>query len=309
MTLRAAGFTPVPPGAKPGFDHADTYISPGSASRVYVAHTGADRVDVLDCESGAYLRAISELPGVAGVLIDNAQDLLLTSDRAAGRVSVFRASDEALLARVGVGPHPNGLAFDPGRRNLFSFNLGEPIGTNCTASVVSLDERRVVSTIPLCGRPRWAAFDGETGAVYANISDPPVIVVIDAVTYAVRREIKVPAAGPHGLALVPRDRGAALWCAADEGRLVVLDRDSGESLASLSLPGAPDVVLYDAALSRLYVAVGSPGTVSAFGTEGMTERETIATEEGAHTIGWDPRTRRLFVFQPRSGGVAIFNDS
>src|SRR5438445_13393781 len=113
MTLRAAGFTPVPPGAKPGFDHADTYISPGSAGRVYVAHTAADRVDVLDCESGAYLRAISEVPGVAGVLINSAQDLLLTSDRAAGRVSVFRASDEALLTRAGVRAPPNGLALDP----------------------------------------------------------------------------------------------------------------------------------------------------------------------------------------------------
>ena len=48
----------------------------------------------------------------------------------------------------------------------------------------------------------------------------------------------MPAAGPHGLWL-DRDR---LFCAADGGDLVVLDRDSGEVLASLPLPGVPDVV-------------------------------------------------------------------
>ncbi|MEK6226054.1 MAG: hypothetical protein AABM40_07115 [Chloroflexota bacterium] len=44
MTLRRVGFTPVPPGAKPGLDHADVYLDP-RGSRLYVAHTGADRVE------------------------------------------------------------------------------------------------------------------------------------------------------------------------------------------------------------------------------------------------------------------------
>ncbi|HEV8470296.1 MAG TPA: hypothetical protein VGR46_11865 [Candidatus Limnocylindria bacterium] len=308
MTLRAAGFTPVPPGAKPGFDHADTYLAPNAATRVYVAHTGADRVDVLDCATGAYLRAIPDLPGVAGVLVESARDLLITSDRAAARLSVFRASDETLLMRVPVDPRPNGLAFDDLMRTIFSFNLGEPIGTNYTASVVALDDPRVVATIRLPGRPRWAVFDDPSRAVYANIADPPLILVIDADRRQVRREIPVPAAGPHGLAIVPEEQGASLWCAADAGMLIILDRDSGRTIASLPLPGTPDVVMYDRALARLYVAVGMPGTVSAFDTVAMRELETVVTEEGAHTIGWDPRTRRLFVFQPASCGVAIFEE-
>ena len=47
MSLVRIGFVAVPPGAKPGFDHADVSAA---APRMYVAHTGADRVDVLDCE-------------------------------------------------------------------------------------------------------------------------------------------------------------------------------------------------------------------------------------------------------------------
>jgi hypothetical protein len=91
VSLVRVGFIAVPPGAKPGFDHADVYRA---GRRMYVAHTGADRVDVLDCEQGAFLRSLPDLPGVAGVLIDEEHDLLLTSDRGAARVSVLRCSDE-----------------------------------------------------------------------------------------------------------------------------------------------------------------------------------------------------------------------
>ena len=307
MTLRRVGFTAVPPGANAGFDHADTYLDP-SGSRLYVAHTGADRLDVLDCKSGAYLRSIAGLPGVAGVLIDSESDLLFTSDRAAARVSILRASDEAMVGQVDVDPRPNGLAFDPDARNLYSFNLGEPAGTNCTASVISIDAQRVAATLPLPGRPRWAVFDGDSRSVYVNISDPALIVVIDGDALAISRSISVPAAGPHGLAIVGGQGGSSLWCAADAGRLVVLEPKSGASSASLPLPGVPDVVMYDRDLRRVYVAVGSPGTVTVFDTRHRRELETIATEEGAHTIGWDPATRRLFVFQPKSCGVGIYED-
>src|SRR5918996_1398620 len=101
-SLVRVGFVPIPPAPKPGFDHADTYRA---GRRMYVAHTGADRVEVLDCEARTFLRSLADLPGVAGVLVDEEYDLLLTSDREAARVSVFHCSDERLLGRVAVGPH------------------------------------------------------------------------------------------------------------------------------------------------------------------------------------------------------------
>ena len=308
MTLRHVGFTPVPPGAKPGFDHADTYVDP-CGSRVFVAHTGADRVDILDCRSATYLGGIPDLPGVAGVLIDSGQDLLFTSDRAAGRVSLFRCSDQTLLGRVPVGPRPNALAYDQRSRRLFCFNLGEPVGTSCTASVVAIDERRVTTTIALPGRPRWAVYDDSSRSVYVNIAEPAMIGVIGADVLMMSGAIPVPAAGPHGLAIVSEERGASLWCAADAGALVVIDRDSHAMEATLPLPGTPDVVMYDRDLGRLYVAVGSPGTISVFDVRRRAFRETIETEEGAHTIGWDSASRRLFVFEPKSCGVAIYKES
>jgi DNA-binding beta-propeller fold protein YncE len=301
VSLARVGFVPLPAGAKPGFDHADTYRA---GRRMYVAHIGADRVDVIDLERREFVRSLPNLPEVAGVLIDEAGDLLFTSDRAAARVSIFRCSDEELLGQVAVGPHPNGLAYDPRRRCLYTFNLGEPLGQNCTGSVVDIESLRVVAELPLPGRPRWAVFDAERDRVYANILAPAEIAVIDAERCAVAGSFAVPSEGPHGLWL---DRGR-LFCAADGGALVVLDRDDGEVLAALPLPGVPDVVMHDSEIRRLYVAVRDPGVVCSFDSDRLEQVETVETETGAKTTGWDPDSRCLYIFCPGSGGAAVFEE-
>jgi DNA-binding beta-propeller fold protein YncE len=305
LSLRPAGFIALPGGERTGFDHADTYVD-RAGSRLYVAHTATNAVDIIDCTSNTYLRSLADLPGVAGVLIDTERDLLFTSERAAARVSVFRCSDETLLAQIGVGPRPNGLAFDAARGHLYSFNLGEPPGTNCTASVISIDERRVVQTVGLPGRPRWAVFDPSSDRVYVAIQSPAILLAIDAGGSAGSSRIEVGAEGPHGLALI----GRRLFCAADSGELVVVEFTNAVRVTKrLPLPGTPDVVMQDERGKRLYVAVGSPGTVTVFDTDRLATVQTVATEDGAHTIGWDPATAQLYAFAPRRGGALVFSET
>jgi DNA-binding beta-propeller fold protein YncE len=303
MGLINTGFIPIPRGEQPGFDHADAYRREAPAvSRLYVAHTGADRIEVIDCLTNNYLRSLPDLSGVAGVLIDNEQNFLFSSDRGCARVSIYRCSDETLLGRVWVGECPNGLAYDPLRRRLFVFNIGDPPGINCTVSVVAVDEMRVIATIPLPGRPRWAVYDAVTGHIYANVQKPAQIVVLSAKDLNVAQAFNVPTAGPHGL-VISDER---LFCAADGGALVALDRDSGAVIGSVTLPGEPDVVMHDPALARLYVAIGSPGVISVIDEQRLETLEEVSTEFGAHTIGWNPDTRTLYAFLPGSGGAAVF---
>ena len=303
MTLRQVSAVAVPPGTRPGFDHADVYHA-GQTSRMYVAHTGADRIDVFDCAGRAYLHELPGHPGIAGVLIDSQHDLLLATDRAAARLSVYRVSDESLLARVTVGQRPNGVALDTHRMHAYTFDLGDPPGEGCTLTVVDLDRGVVIAQRPLPGRPRWAAYDEAARVVYANISEPPCVVVIDTATGQVARTIPVPVAGPHGLAVID----GLLFCAADGGELVVLEM-SGAVRARLALTGAPDVLMYDRDLARAYVAIGSPGHVQSFDTKSLRAVETVQTEEGAHTIGWDPERKELWAFAPRASTALVFADA
>jgi serine/threonine-protein kinase len=304
VPLTRTGFIPIPQGRSPGFDHADIYQHDAGGARMYVAHTGADRVDVIDCTAGAWVRALPAHPGVAGVLIDANADLLFTSDRAAARVSIYRCSDETLVGQVGTGAHPNGLAFDSERGRLFSFNLGEPAGEGCTASVIDVERRNVIATIPLPGRPRWAAHDAATDRVYVAIRSPAQILAIADAELTVDNAFAVPAAGPHGLSA----DGERLYCAADANALVVLHKDTGAVLASLPLPGTPDVIMLDAALGHLYIAIGDPGVIAVADTEALRIFQEVPTEPGAHTLGIDPRAHAVYAFLPASSGAAVYRE-
>jgi DNA-binding beta-propeller fold protein YncE len=288
----------------PGFDHADLYRDGSGNSRMYVAHTGADRVDVIDCATNTWLRSLPDHPGVAGVLVDTAANRMFTSDRAANRVSVYRCSDEQLLVQVDVGAHPNGLAFDPARGHLYSFNLGEPLGHDCTASVVDVDAGRVMATISLPGRPRWSAYDAATDKVFVNIREPAIILSIDAVELEVARVIEVPADGPHGLWI----DGDQLYCATHGNALVVLNRDTAAVVAHLPLPGVPDVVMHDPTLRHLYIAIGEPGVITVIDTDRLEIIDTVATEPGAHTLGIDPDRHAIYAFLRTTSCAAVYLD-
>jgi hypothetical protein len=207
------------------------------------------------------------------------------------------------LGRVEVWPHPNGLAHDRRHRRLYAFDLGEPLGEDC-APIVELGARRVIAALPLPGRPRWAPYDEERDRVYANMREPAQILVIDADRLAIERDLPVPSEAPHELWL---DAGR-LFCHADGGALLVFDRDSGEVVEGLPLPGVPDVVMHDPERRRLYVAIGNPGLVCSFDSDRLEQLETIEAEQGAHTTCWDAVGRRLYVFCLKSSRAALYED-
>ena len=158
----------------------------------------------------------------------------------------------------------------------------------------------------LPGRPRWAVFDPSGDRVYVAVQSPAILLAIDAGRLEESARIDVGADGPHGLGLV----GRQLFCAADGRELAVIDMTNAfRVIKRLPLPGVPDVVMHDERRSRLYVAVGSPGTVTVFDTDRLEQVQSVETEEGAHTIGWDPVTAQLYAFAPQRGGALVFSES
>jgi DNA-binding beta-propeller fold protein YncE len=177
MSLRLWGHIELPANLKPGgFDHAALHCA---SSRLYVAHTANDALDVIDCVQDRYLHSIENLTGVAGALVCEEQNLVFTSNRGENSVGIFASANEASLAKVGVGIRPNGLAYDPGRGLLLAANVGDPeISDSFTLSIVNVKERRMVASVGVPGRTRWTVFDARAEVFYVNIADPAQIVVL-----------------------------------------------------------------------------------------------------------------------------------
>ena len=306
MVLEQIGEIPLPAHQGPGgFDHAAVH---GPRRHLYVAHTANSALDVIDCAAGKYLRSIVSLPAVAGALVSEEHGLVFTSNRGENTVGIFSADHEDTLTKVTVGVKPNGLAYDPGRGLLIAANVGDPsLPSSFTISVVDVGARAMIVDVAVPGRTRWAIFDPDASCFYVNIADPPQIVVIESANPTrVSRTIPVSCVGPHGLDLDPVT--ARLFCACDGKALVALDAGSGKELERADLAGAPDVIFFNRNRRHLYVAVGDPGVVEVFETDGLRRIGVTTTEAGAHTLGFDQLHDMVYAFLPGSHRALVFKD-
>lgn len=306
MPLRHRGFIELPAHRKPGgFDHAAVHDPTG---RIYVAHTANDAVDVIDIAAQRYVGSIERLPAVAGALLAPGPDLVVTSNRGENTVALFGPDDRAVIDRIAVGVRPNGLAYDPRRARLLVAHVGDPgVPGSTTVSIVDVHARKRLAEVPVAGRTRWTVYDPVADAFHVNIADPPQVVVIEAGDPAgIRRLAPVVQAGPHGLDIdVARRR---LFCACDAGVVLEIHADSGELIGAEPIAGVPDVVFFDAALNRLYVAIGDPGVIEVFDTAPLRRHETVSTELGAHTLSFDAARHIVCAFLPASHRAAVYED-
>lgn len=300
--MRLVGYIDLPTHDGPGgFDHAAVHLS---RSLLYVAHTANSAIDVIDIRTDRYVESITGLGGVAGALVDEATDLVFTSNRGEDTVGIFSPERPRDLVKVAVGSRPNGLAFDSGRKLLLAAGVGEPY----SFTLVDVARSKLVGTIDSPGRTRWTVYDTASDAFYVNVGDPAVILVVDgAEPTRIARQIPIPAKGPHGLDI--DGAGGYLFCACDEGKIFKLRARSGDIVAEASLSGVPDVLWFNASLQRIYVAVGDPGVIDVFDAGDLTRVATVSTEKGAHTTGFDSQRNVLYAFLPETHRAAVFIDA
>jgi hypothetical protein len=262
---------------------------------------------VIDLVTRKYIGSVADLRAVAGALVTEGPDFVFTSNRGEDTVGIFTPPGET-VDKVAVGVRPNGLAYDARRGRLLSAHVGDPaVAGSCTVSVVDVAGRRRLADVSVAGRTRWAVYDPIADAFHVNIMDPAQIVVVDSADpVRIRRVASVPHAGPHGLDIdVTRRR---LFCACDAGVLLELDADTGTIVATEAIAGVPDVVFFNAALGRVYVAIGDPGVIDVFDTAPLRRHETVSTEAGAHTLAFDAARNLVCAFLPATHRAALYAD-
>jgi DNA-binding beta-propeller fold protein YncE len=172
---------------------------------------------------------------------------------------------------------------------------------------VDVEEGRMIASVPVQGRTRWTVFDAQAETFYVNIAEPAQIVVVNSNEPSRSAStFTIPVAGPHGLDIDAEHR--RLFCACDAKKLVTLDADSGKTMKQVELSGSPDVIFFNRALKHLYVAIGDPGVIDVFDSEEMIRRETVPTEFGAHTIGFDPERNKVYAFLPQTHRASVYAD-
>ena len=261
----------------------------GKASRIYASH--ATTAVVVDIKTGNILGSIPDTKGIHGIAL--AQDINrgYTSNGRDSSVTVFDLTTLKPIEVVKVtGANPDCITFDSFSKKVFTFN-----GRSNNASVIDIKTNKVVATIPLEGKPEFAATDGK-GNVFVNIEDKSVINVISSKDFKVINRWSIaPGEEPSGLAL--DNETHRLFSVCSNKLMVVTDSQTGKVITTLPIGDRCDGVTFDPAKRIAYSSNGEGSITVVKEVDANTFKvlETIKTLPGAKTIAIDKTTHHLYL--------------
>ena len=266
----------------------DYVVSDAASGRVFVAH--GDRLSVVD---GRLLKPLGDVMGITGGTHGSyaATDVGLgfTDDGVAGKVVAFDLKTLAVKAMLPAAPDADAIAGQGDHVYVMDGDSG-------IITVVDARGPKVVATIKVGGSLEAATMDGR-GNLFVNGAERGEVVRIDMSSNAiVARWPIADCKSPHGMAIdPPRHR---LFTSCENGRMDVLDTDSGREVASAPIGLGTDSAAFDPVRRRAFSSNGKDGTISVIQeVDADTYRplQPVKTQPGARTMAVDAETGRLFV--------------
>lgn len=275
------------PGPASRFDYQSFDPSTG---RIYLNHMNADRTVVFDADSGRVITEIIDLPRATGVWSVPQHHQVYVSAAGAHEVAIIDDRTLKVTARVRDIRFPDGIAYAAGADKVFVSD--EAGGTDVVIDPKTTTKR---STIDLGGEAGNTHYDSVSHCILVAVQTKNEMVAIDPVSERIVQ--RYPLAGsdhPHGFTLDEPGRLAFISCEGNAALLVV-DLRTMKVLQVLTVAGGPDVLVWDAAWRRLYVAAES-GALNAYWLDDRTLRPAGEVRAPhAHTVSVDPRTHLVYL--------------
>src|SRR5438067_11613434 len=295
--LRVVADVPLP-GSASRFDYQS--LEPASG-RLFISHMGAGQLVVFDVRAGRVIANLDGFPTVTGVLavpVEHRAYVSATGDHA---VVVADDSTFRVVARVPGPRFPDGIAYAPERRRVF---VSDESGRR--DFVIDATTNTVVAQVELGGEAGNTQYDAGSHCVIVAVQTANQLAAMDPATATIVRRITLDKAVryPHGFYIDAPHR-LAFIAGQESGTLGVLDLRTLQLRQVLPIGSDPDVLAFDSALGRLYVAAES-GVVAVF-----EERDGSLVQLGwyraprAHSVAVDPTTHRVYLPLADVGGHPV----
>ncbi len=300
LPLRAAGELPLP-GDSSRFDYASLDAERGL---LFVAHLGASEIVEIDVHANTVVRVIHNIDQVHGVLAVPQRHRVYATATGTNTMVVLDEDTGAQLAQAPTGNYPDGLAYDPIHATIWTTNE-----TGGSETIIDADGGgQVRGTVQLGGEAGNVAYDPANQQMPADVQTRNELAVIDPTTLTITRRVPLPGCEhPHGLTLDPEHRLAFVACDAN-ATLLSIDLNTWTTIGTQRVGDNPDVLAYDPAAGRLYVAAESGWlTILDEHNRTLTVAGRNHLADGAHVVAVDPTTHRTFYPVPhgRTGGPAL----
>ncbi len=272
------------PGVRFDYQSIDT-----TANRLYVSHMNAGELLVLDLGTRTLVGTVGDLPRVTGVCCVPALGKVYASVPGHHHVAVIDARTLKVVARVGDIGFPDGIAYAPEVRKVY---VSDESGGG--EGVIDGPTNRLLATIDLDGEAGNAIYDPGSKHILVAVQTRNEFVEIDPRTDKIVARHGLPgAAHPHGISV---DSARRLLFVANEGNatLQLVDLRTMKVIDQQPVGDDPDVLAFDSAWGRLYVAA-EEGPVTVFHVaDGKLVVDGRTTLPHGHTVLADSRTHLVY---------------
>jgi YVTN family beta-propeller protein len=278
-------------GGEGGWDYM---TADATARRLYISR--GTHVIVLDLDSGKNVGDIPDTPGVHGIALAPELGRGFTSNGREGTVSIFDIRNLALITKVKVGDNPDAILYDPASKRVFTFN-----GRSHDFSVIDAASGKVVGTIPLDGKPEFAASDAR-GEIFVNIEDKSELDAIDPKKLEIKSKWPLaPCTEPSGLSIDRKHRRLFVGC--DNRMMAVVDAESGKVLATPEIGEGVDATRFDEETGLAFASCGEGvlTIVKEESPEKFSVAENVTTQKGARTMALDTKTHNVYTVTANFG--------
>ena len=274
------------PGTKGRFDYLQI---DEKSNRLLAAHTANKTLDIISLPDGKLIKSVST-GTIQGAVVDTDHNQYYASVSAEQKLAIIDRQTLEITGTVSLPGPADALAYNPKNGLVYvCHDDGQDVW------VIDPTTKKIVTAIKIPADPEFVVYDPVTDKVFQNIKSQPVTLVIDPGPNSVAATWStIPAQGPHGLAVNPKTH--RLFSAGKNGKLVVLDSVSGESLGSVDIAEGVDQIAFDPGNQRIYCAAGQGKlTVLQETKEAVKSLGDVATPAGTHTLAVDPKTHSVWI--------------
>jgi YVTN family beta-propeller protein len=275
--------------------------------RLFSSALGNNTVEVIDAQSGQRIRTVPGLAEPQGLFYDAATNRLYAANGVDGSTKIFDGATFQLLDTVKFSDDADNIRYDARSHGVIVGYGGEKAlrGRAQGAGALGIldSSGKLSREIVVDAHPESFQLEKTGTRVFVNVPDKQEVQVADFVkgTILVRWPTAV-AKTCFPMALDEAHHRLFIGCRAP-ARLLVLNTESGQTVASPEIVGDTDDLFYDSKTNRVYV-IGGQGFIDVLQQKDADHYDRIAryaTPPGTRTGLFVPEWGKLFAAVPHRG--------
>jgi DNA-binding beta-propeller fold protein YncE len=282
------------PGVEGRIDH---FGWDAKGKRLFVAALGNNSVEIVDLTAGKVTQSIKNLQAPQGIGFAADFNRLAVANDKDGSVRLFDAASLLPNQVIDLKDDADNVRYDAVARR-FWVGYGEGV-----LAAIDPQTGKVLADVKLDAHPESFQLESKGKRIFVNVPHAGHVAVVDREKEAVSAKWPLNEGNANfPMALDEANRRLFIGCR-EPAKLLVLDTESGKTIASVPIVGDTDDLFYDRANKRIYVS-GGEGRITIIDQIRADEYRVagqVRTAPGARTSFFIAETGLLYVAVPHRG--------